>query len=94
MNKIKKFLFASGICIILVICTIIIPIASNASTITNDIFDTTDSTLEYYIGGPQTRNLSDNNMEISDLNGKESFIKNAYTGQYLDVSGGTAADGT
>lgn len=95
MNKIKrKFLFTSGICIILVICAIIMPIVSNASTITNDILDTTDSTIEYYIGGPQTRSLSDNNMEISDLNGKEFFIKNAYTGQYLDVSGGTAANGT
>lgn len=91
-----KLLYTSSICSIVTLCSLIVPVASNAATLTNEISDITDSKVEYMVDGVKPLNLNDgnNNMEISDLNGKEFFIKNVYTGQYLDVSGGTAANGT
>lgn len=91
-----KLLCTSSICSIVTLCSLIVPVASNAATLTNEISDITDSKVEYMVDGVKPLNLNDgnNNMEISDLNGKEFFIKNVYTGQYLDVSGGTAANGT
>ncbi len=62
------------------------------ATSTNDIYQLNDITMKPYestnIGDSQTRTL-----KYSDIAGKEFFIKNMYSGQYLDVSGGVAEDG-
>lgn len=89
-----KNLFMVISCLVITICCVLIPTLSNASDNTNEILDLTASNSVHIIGGPQTRNLGNNVMEVSDLDGKEFFIKNAYTGQYLDIANGYAADGT
>lgn len=92
--KKEKNLFMVISCLVITICCVLMPTLSNASDNTNEILDLTASNSVHIIGGPQTRNLGNNVMEVSDLDGKEFFIKNAYTGQYLDIANGYAADGT
>lgn len=41
-----------------------------------------------------TAEAQSDSLTYSDFTGREYFIKNGYTGQYLDVSGGIAANGT
>jgi len=73
------------------IITILVPYTSKATN-TNEIFEIEDLQIdmdEYSDSNIQTRQI-----ESSDLQNREFYIKNMYSGQYLDVAGGVAADGT
>lgn len=72
-------LFLIFIISIILFLNLIIPIKSNA--------------IEF-VDSSNNDNISVASIQASDLIGKEFYIKNMYTGQYLDVSGGIAANGT
>lgn len=83
----RRKIFILNLLLILIVTTIFIPISQ--ATVENTIFNTEVNSLatpkfangQQRIGGQQ-------------IIGKEFFIKNVCTGQYLDVSGGIAANGT
>lgn len=87
--KTKQFKIISLFCILMVFSMIVLPVKSRAIS-TNELLlvEDIDST-SYALNQGQTRSVT-----YGDVTGKEFFIKNMYTGQYLDVSGGVAKNGT
>lgn len=83
----RKKIFILNLLLILTVATIFMPISQ--ATVENTIFNTEVNSLttpkfangQQRVGGQQ-------------IIEKEFFIKNVCTGQYLDVSGGIAANGT
>lgn len=84
--KIKKIFILNAL-LILVLSTICIPISQ--ATVENVILETENNISMY-----EPINTSTARIGGGDIIGKEFFIKNAYSGQYLDVAGGNAANGT
>lgn len=84
----RRKIFILNLLLILIISAIFMPISQ--ATAENTIYET-ESTVSTY--NPISTNIS-RAVEGNDLIGKEFFIKNACSGQYLDVSGGIAANGT
>lgn len=82
----KKF-FTLNLILLILLSMIFIPISQ--ATIENEILELEDSISEF-----KPINSQKERIAINDVDGKEFYIKNAYTGQYLDVSQGIAANGT
>ena len=83
----KRKIFILNLLLIIVISTIFMPISQ--ATVENTIYE-----LESNISIYELNNSPIARIGGSDIAGKEFFIKNACSGQYLDVSGGIAASGT
>lgn len=84
--NIKK-LFTLNLILLILLSMIFVPITR--ATVENETFELEDSISEFKpMNSPKER------IAVNDVDGKEFYIKNACTGQYLDVSQGTAANGT
>ena len=84
--NIKKICTLNLILLIL-LSMIFVPITQ--ATVENEIFKSEGSISEF-----KPMNSLQERIAVNDVDGKEFYIKNACTGQYLDVSQGTAANGT
>lgn len=83
----RRKIFILNLLLILTVATIFMPISQ--ATVENTIFKQESDTSMY-----NTLNKPIMRIGAYDIDGKEFFIKNAYSGQYLDVSGGIVANGT
>lgn len=83
----RKKIFIFNLILIIIVSLIFIPVSK--ATAENIMFKSESEVSLYEPKNQLTRGITSANIE-----GKEFFIKNAYTGQYLDVAGGVAANGT
>lgn len=83
----KRKILILNLLIILIILAIFMPISQ--ATVDNTIYET-ESNISIYV----PENKQPTRIGGQQIIGKEFFIKNVCTGQYLDVSGGVAANGT
>ena len=87
--KKNKITFFTSICLIFLLLNFLLNINVYATT-ENEIFQSNSSDLTIY----EPEKIQTRATQMSNIAGKEYFIKNRYTGQYLDVAGGVAADRT
>ncbi len=96
--KIKKNQIKFLLCLWIAILLVCLVCSTSKATIANEIYQ--DDTIQLDNMGiiqdnskqlMQTKNVT---YSVDEFNGKEFFIKNMFTGQYLDVSGGVAKNGT
>lgn len=87
--KQKKQLILISTIVFTILITILMPITTKANDFTNSILLVDDTTLTKY----EESDIQPLSLTYGDISGKEFFIKNMYTGQYLDVSGGIAENG-
>lgn len=84
---VKRKILNLNLLLIFVISAIFMPI-SNA-TVENTIYESNIEVSKY-----EEKEILTKSVSGSDIIGKEFFIKNACSGQYMDVAGGVVANGT
>lgn len=88
MKMKKQLILITNVFILLV--SILISISNATNDFNNNLLLVDDTTITKY----EENNVKSRSLTYGDISGKEFFIKNMYTGQYLDVAGGIATNGT